>query len=268
MYAAVKATKSENNENFQRQGSLRRVIPSDINKDNVFDHQNTELNKVYRIYRQEYVILAEYKMIQSEDIQGVYVIPSKESSLIWFGVIFVRNGPYEDGVFRFNILLDENFPDGEHPKVVFQSEVFHPVIDLVTNKLSLSSAFPKWHKSDQHLWQVLKYIQWIFDNMNASLAHAVNKEAEKMYRNDLNAFTAKAQELVKLSKEHLYDQPQTEDKHYIMFEPYAPEIHDKVRTSMVTFHEEQFNKVGHSWVLPGSYKSLARPPTPPSENES
>lgn len=34
---------------------------------------------------------------------------------VWFGVIFVRSGLYEDGVFRFNIILPENFPDGEHP---------------------------------------------------------------------------------------------------------------------------------------------------------
>ncbi|KAJ8979020.1 hypothetical protein NQ317_003123 [Molorchus minor] len=153
MYAAVKATKSESNETFQRQGSLRKASTSDTNttnshRENLFDNQNTEISQVYKTYRQEYVILAEYKMIQTEYIQGVYVIPSKENSLMWFGVIFVRCGPYEDGVFRFTILLDENFPDGEHPKVIFQSDIFHPVIDPVSKELNLLQAFPKWNKSE------------------------------------------------------------------------------------------------------------------------
>ncbi|KAJ8970660.1 hypothetical protein NQ314_001079 [Rhamnusium bicolor] len=207
-------------------------------------------------------------MIQTENIHGVYVIPSNESSLIWFGVIFVRNGPYEDGIFRFTIVLDENFPDCEHPKVVFQSEMFHPVIDPVGNELNLLNAFPKWNKSEQHLWQVLKFIQWIFYNVDASVAHVVNTEAAEMYKSNKNAFKAKAQEIVNLSKDHLYDEPPTEDKHYIIFEPYVPEVHDKIRMSMITFQEEQTSKIGHSWVLPGTYKSLARPPTPQSESES
>lgn len=35
--------------------------------------------------------------------------------LVWFGVIFIRSGIYEDGIFRFNIFLPEDFPDGGHP---------------------------------------------------------------------------------------------------------------------------------------------------------
>lgn len=75
-------------------------------------------------------------MIQKENIGGVYVIPSYESSfgkniininkvdaknllimkfhlkhLVWFGVIFVRSGYYRDGIFRFNISLPKDFPN-------------------------------------------------------------------------------------------------------------------------------------------------------------
>lgn len=35
--------------------------------------------------------------------------------LVWFGVIYVRSGLYEDGVFRFNIELPETFPEGDRP---------------------------------------------------------------------------------------------------------------------------------------------------------
>lgn len=72
-------------------------------------------------------------MLINENLQGIYVIPSKENPFckfsflyfyiyinavllaVWFGVIFVRCGPYEDGIFRFTIELPENFPEGGHP---------------------------------------------------------------------------------------------------------------------------------------------------------
>lgn len=46
-----------------------------------------------------------------------------------------------------------------------------------TNELNLNDAFPVWNKSEQHIWQVLKYIHWIFYNFQSSIAHGVNKSA-------------------------------------------------------------------------------------------
>lgn len=253
---------------FTRQGSLRKVIPPpEIDKENLFGRQNEDLNKIFKIYRQEYIILAEYKMIQTEDIQGIYVIPSRENPLIWFGVIFARSGPYQDGVFRFTIMLDENFPDCEHPKVVFQSKVFHPVICNETNEVNLLGAFPTWHKNEQHLWQVLKYLQWIFANIEASVPHGVDKEACELLTKNQESFTNKAQELVKLSKDHLYDSPPTDDKHYIVFEEFNSNIH--IKDKMLSFMQEksESSKNGYSWVLPRSFKPLERPATPPSDTD-
>ncbi|CAH0556928.1 unnamed protein product [Brassicogethes aeneus] len=271
MYSAVRSSKQNHNENqnFTRQGSLRKVINEDNSKSNLFGRQNEDLNTVYQMYRQEYVILAEFKMVQTENINGVYVIPSRESSLLWFGVIYVRNGPYEDGVFRFNVILDEDFPDSEHPKVVFQSKLFHPVINPETNELNLSNAFPTWSKNDQHIWQVLKFVQWIFENCDSCQTHTINSEAMDLLKNNKEAFIIKAKELVKLSQKHLYDDPPTEDKHYITFSQYDPQTHDKLQKQMLSYTGEDKNtKKGLSWVLPGSLKPLGRPPSPHSDNES
>ncbi|ENN79512.1 protein crossbronx homolog [Dendroctonus ponderosae] len=260
------SSKSEPGGSFARQGSLRRVIPPETDRDNLFGRQNEDLNNIFKIYRQEYIILAEYKMIQTEDIQGVYVIPSRENPLMWFGVIFARSGPYKDGVFRFTLFLDDSFPDCEHPKVLFHSKLLHPVINPETNELNLSGAFPTWNKNEQHLWQVLKYIQWIFINVEASLKHSINKEASELLLKNKEAFSARAQELVELNKKHLYDSPPTEDKHYIAFEPFNPELHKK--ENMMAFLQEkgQRGKAGYSWVLPRRFKPLERPITPPLDN--
>ena len=34
---------------------------------------------------------------------------------VWYGVIFLRQGPYQEGIFRFNVHIPENYPDGEVP---------------------------------------------------------------------------------------------------------------------------------------------------------
>ncbi|CAG9826301.1 unnamed protein product [Diabrotica balteata] len=255
--------------NFQRQGSTRRVIPSEPISYPLGDKQNEDVQKLYKIYKQEYVILAEYKMVQNENIPGVYVIPSKESSLVWFGVIFVRSGCYEEGIFRFTIFLDEEFPDSGRPKVIFHTKIFHPVIDADSGELNLLKAFPQWSKLEEHVWQVVKYIHWIFLDMDRSVEHAVNTEAAEMYKNNLQEFKEKAAELIKESKSHLFDEPAVDDKHYITFEPYDPEVHDKVKAMMINNEvQEQTSKLGLSWVLPGSKKPLTRPPTPiPTECE-
>lgn len=49
----------DSGETFTRQGSLRKVLPSGHNKENIFGRQNEDLNKIYKKFHQEYSILAE-----------------------------------------------------------------------------------------------------------------------------------------------------------------------------------------------------------------
>lgn len=34
---------------------------------------------------------------------------------VWFGVIFIRHGLYQDGVFKFTVYIPDNYPDGDCP---------------------------------------------------------------------------------------------------------------------------------------------------------
>ena len=34
---------------------------------------------------------------------------------VWFGMLFIRQGLYQEGVFRFSIHIPDNFPDGDCP---------------------------------------------------------------------------------------------------------------------------------------------------------
>ncbi|XP_050308962.1 protein crossbronx homolog [Anthonomus grandis grandis] len=246
---------------FTRQGSLRKVLPP---VETPFGPQHEELNHIYKLYKREYVILAEYKMLEAENIQGVYAIPSKENPLVWFGIVFVREGPYKDGVFRFTLTLDEEFPDSDHPNVIFSPIVPHPLIDPTSGQLNLLGGFRKWDKTKQHLWQVFKYIQWIFVHIEASAAHGAHPEALELLSKNKEEFVKQAEEAAKNSKQHIYTPSLIEDPHYIQFEPYDRERHkkDKLLNFLKEKEQKKSRSKGPSWVLPNSLEPLGRPPTP------
>ena len=102
--------------------------------------------------------MAEYNLLLKQKLPGIYCIPSANSSLLWFGVLFIRQGPYQEGVFRFvnmlytdipvitplfrfQVLIPDNYPDGDVPKVVFESHVFHPCIDPNTHQLNVKQVW-------------------------------------------------------------------------------------------------------------------------------
>uniref|UniRef100_A0A2A4JQ69 UBC core domain-containing protein n=1 Tax=Heliothis virescens TaxID=7102 RepID=A0A2A4JQ69_HELVI len=219
-----------------------------------------ETRELYSIIHQEYVIMAEYRMLQTENLQGIYVIPSYENSFLWFGVIFVRAGLYEEGVFRFTITLPDKFPDEEVPVVTFTSNIYHPAIDAQTGVLYLGEVFPQWDRKYNHIWQILKYVYSIFHNLNVKAP--ANVEASVAYKSNKKAFMEKVRECVVLSIDHVYDDPPTEDKHYITFKPYDPDVHDTVKNLMLKAPppNEGANQ-GISWVQPGSFQAFSKEET-------
>ena len=49
--------------------------------------------------------MAEYNLLLKQKLPGIYCIPSANSSLLWYGVLFIRQGPYQEGVFRYYYYL-------------------------------------------------------------------------------------------------------------------------------------------------------------------
>ncbi|KAG8001384.1 AKT-interacting protein [Nibea albiflora] len=95
--------------------------------------------------------------------------------IVWFGVIFIRHGLYQDGVFKFTVYIPDNYPDGECPKLVFDIPVFHPLVDPVSGELDVRRAFTKWRRNHNHIWQVLMYARTIFYKINTT--EPLNPEA-------------------------------------------------------------------------------------------
>ncbi|XP_045511407.1 protein crossbronx homolog isoform X1 [Colias croceus] len=223
------------------------------------EKEQENMKELYSIFRQEYIIMAEYRMLQTENLEGIYVIPSYENSFEWFGVIFVRTGIYNGGVFRFTLTLPEKFPEDKVPTLAFTSQLYHPAVDANTGELNLNEVFPHWDKKQNHIWQILKYLHYIFSNMN--IKSPANNDASMMFKTNKKMFMEKAKECVSLSTEHLYDDPPTDDKHYITFKPYDPKIHDAARNKMLKPRETDETSHGISWVQTGTYQSFSKEET-------
>lgn len=204
----------------------------------------------------EYSLLAEFTLVVKQKLPGVYVQPSYRSALMWFGVIFIRHGLYQDGVFKFTVYIPDNYPDGECPRLVFDIPVFHPLVDPVSGELDVKRAFAKWRRNHNHIWQVLMYARRIFYKIDTT--SPLNPEAAVLYEKDVQLFKSKVVDSVKLCNSHLFDQPKIEDPYAIMFSPWNPALHDEAREKMLAQKrksEEQNKSIhatGLSWVKPGS----------------
>ncbi|CAF0892907.1 unnamed protein product [Adineta ricciae] len=219
-------------------------------------------------YALDYVLQAEYNLLRKQFIPGIIVIPSGKSNLIWNGVHFISQGPYEGGVFRFSIVIPNTFPDGDCPRVLFLSSMFHPQVDPKTGELDIKRYFPVWKRNGHHLWQVLRYIRRIFQKIETT--NPINIEAAHLYEQDPETFLSKVSESVSQSKDNLYtsDPSISDDPHAILFTPWMAKrkhfllsIQIKERIAL----HEAFDQIhGLSWMKPGVHQILAREDTLPS----
>ncbi|CAL7949440.1 unnamed protein product [Xylocopa violacea] len=258
-----------NDENLKRQGSFRKLLPLNTNGDSQLSMSVkmidrpilSQTNKEYAIYLQEYNILSEYNMLCSQDLKGIYVIPSAQNSLLWFGVQFVRQGMYQGGIFRFTITLPQNFPDGGCPQVIFQTPVFHPLIDPESGELCTLWGFPEWRKSNR-IWQLIQFITKIFTKVDIKM-NPINQEASNLLEKNFEVFRDRVKKCVRESLNRVYTASTVDDPHYITFTQYVGELYDTIKKEIYEpKEEEEENKaLGLSWVQPGSLQPFSKPET-------
>lgn len=92
-------------------------------------------------------------MLYGHDL-GIYVIPSLKdmnsthyffffhklyltNNIVWNAVIFIRNGLYADGKFKFTVIFPKEFPKVK-PIVKFLFPIYHPLIDPANGNLDLN----------------------------------------------------------------------------------------------------------------------------------
>lgn len=255
-------------------GSMRKVLPAvpdmetQMNMSAKMIDKRTSTpkgNHSYGPFFLEYSLLAEYNLLQKQKLPGVYVIPSCETSLCWFGIIFLRQGIYQEGIFRFRLLIPENYPDGDCPRLLFDHAVYHPLVDPNTHELDVKRLFVKWKRNVNHIWQILSHARRSFYKIETK--DGWNVEAAAKYDSDLDGFKADARACVQEWKDRIYEQPAASfstDPHFPSFSPYQAHIHEPVRATMMAEarkHEasaksgtHSIGRKGHSFLEPGSLK--------------
>uniref|UniRef100_A0A671LKW6 AKT-interacting protein-like n=1 Tax=Sinocyclocheilus anshuiensis TaxID=1608454 RepID=A0A671LKW6_9TELE len=204
----------------------------------------------------EYSLLAEFTLVIKQKLPGIYVQPSYRSALMWFGVIFIRHGLYQDGVFKFTVYIPDNYPDGDCPRVIFDTPVFHPLVDPVSGELDVRRTFTKWRSVQKNKTKTINTMD------------PLNPEAAVLYDKDIQLFKSKVVDSVKLCNSHLFDQPKIDDPYAISFSPWNPVVHEEAKEKMFAHKRwpEDYNKglpvSGLSWVKPGSTQPFSKEDNP------
>lgn len=196
----------------------------------------------------------------------------------------MRQGLYADGIFRFSLSLPDQFPSNTEVPVsvhlrnansylvgncqkplhcrcnpaiaqtiIFESIVPHPLICPYTQRLDISEAFTVWTEGESHLWQLLKFVQFAFEQARACARGKVSNDvAADLLLRQSDAFAVQVREAVRLARDAVYDKPKTDDKHYITFERYGADVHGATLESIRTQTDASLSPVtssGVSWLM-------------------
>lgn len=156
----------------------------------------------------DYKVTIEFKHLKSHAPGGVYVIPSLSELRTFQGVIFVRRGPFTNGIFKFQLKLPMLYNDlNQHPQIFFLTKVYNPHVDPATGELDIKSTYPRWDPSRHYLVTVLTFLKKIFYAKSFDDAKA-NPEARDLAMNDPSEYRQKVDECVRDSQKDVFHNPE------------------------------------------------------------
>ena len=116
----------------------------------------------------DFRLTIEYKYLVDHAPGGVFLLPALGDNRTLFGVVFVRRGPYRDGIFRFTVLLPPLYNShAVSPQVLFTPPVFNPLVDQASGAMQLivsDALLPpsQWNPQKHFLATVVTTIKKIF----------------------------------------------------------------------------------------------------------
>ena len=142
----------------------------------------------------------------------MYLIPSHENLRVLYGAIFVRRGPYTNGIFRFKVILPQQYNDvNTWPLVEFFNQVYSPYVDSETGVLNVKSFYPKWDPSKHYLITLLTHLKKVFyvksyENfkLDSNGIAIGNREALECWKTDRARFRQKVEDCVKTSQAQMF----------------------------------------------------------------
>jgi len=181
----------------------RNALREDVSNNDSFDFSTSfdELSSTptrsvfdefYKHYRDK-EITEELSLYKNHQQDGVYITPSVMSLQIWFGVIFIRDGLYDEGIFHFTIYFTDEFPS-TRPVLRFKSKVFHPQIEPKKGTLSLDSLYTNSKNKRVHVWEIVRQARSSFYQLDVN--GASNNEAALLFHDNFTTFKARCRSSV------------------------------------------------------------------------
>lgn len=146
----------------------------------------------------------EYKYLTKHAPGGVYLLPEMDNIRKLHGVVFVRRGLWRNGIFRFLVVLPDNYnTTGCSPHVFFTPPIYNPLVHAETGKLDLTlddSLLTEWQQDKHFLHTIAMAIKKIFYIKSFSAFPAVaNPAARAALETDKPAFLAQVEACVNQS---------------------------------------------------------------------
>lgn len=116
-------------------------------------------NRVNCSLAAEHSLVYENILLQNERITQLYVIQAEQNPFLWFGVLFIDHGIYSGAVIRFNMYIEDTYPDCPCPKIVLHPIPSHPLINPITGELDTKHAFPDWNSNSNKLFELLLFVK-------------------------------------------------------------------------------------------------------------
>ena len=191
-------------------------IPSDL--ENSLDDTSEKtpesgFDEFYRYFRNE-EIKKELQLVRTNHQEGVHVVPSYKSLQMWFGVIFIRDGPYNEGIFHLTIYFPDDYPQ-QRPVFRFTSKIFHPQIEPKKGTLNLNRVYSRQSINRVRVWELIKYARSCFYHLN--VCDVSNTKAALLLESNFETFIARCRSSVldsllefeerKYATEHELDNP-------------------------------------------------------------
>jgi len=114
-----------------------------------------------------------------------------ENLFLWHGQLFIKEGVYTGLKLSFKIIFTNNYPNIP-PDVIFNENIFHPLIKTNDNQLDVKYLFPNWTPGKNCVINIIYKIKDIFLNPKYfSVIDSFNEESGKMFCDDYIKFESK-----------------------------------------------------------------------------
>ena len=142
---------------------------------------------------QQFSLLIDYKLLVHRLPAGMHISPSERDDT-WSGIVFMRQGMFSGGVFRFSMQLAA-YPLAE-PRIVFSTRLFHPLVHPVTGELAPLVA--DWKPQSNRVWHALQALHEALLSPS-NVAEPLNEDAQTLLEETPETFAQFANQCCKES---------------------------------------------------------------------